>query len=141
MRRQIHGSAWTDSETAECIRGTWTRHGVVIDPHTAVGLLGLRAFREHQSGAAAESPGVVLSTAHPAKFAETVEPLVEHEIPLPPALAHRLKEERQSHPTHSDRADSAPLGPVHVQPHALHEVDKSRIGSRWIESPVKPHPE
>ncbi len=91
MRQKIHGSAWTDEQTSACIRDTWERHGVVIDPHTSVGLLGLRDFQARHPG----GPGVVLSTAHPAKFAETVEPLAGHQIPLPPALALRLEGERQ----------------------------------------------
>jgi threonine synthase len=111
MRQVIHGSAWTDEDTSVCIRDTWDRHGVVIDPHTAVALLGLRDCKLRQpgvsgamSGAMSDSvsgevpggvPGVVLSTAHPAKFAETVEPLLGHEIPLPPALAGRLEGERR----------------------------------------------
>jgi threonine synthase len=91
MRQEIRGSSWTDEETSACIRDIWDRHGVVIDPHTAVGLLGLRDFQKGHPG----QPGVVLSTAHPAKFAETVEPLVGHEIQLPTALARRLDGERQ----------------------------------------------
>jgi threonine synthase len=101
MRRVIHGSAWSDEETSACIRNTWTGHGTIIDPHTAVGLLGLRDYQAGHSGA----PGVVLSTAHPAKFAETVEPLVEREIPLPSALARRLDGERRVVEIHSDFGD------------------------------------
>ena len=90
LRNAVHASAWTDEETSNCIRDTWNRHGKVIDPHTAVGLLGMRAFRARNPG----TSGVVLSTAHPAKFAETVEPLVGHDVPLPANLARRLKGDR-----------------------------------------------
>ncbi len=35
-------SSWTDRETRTCIRDLWRSRGIAIDPHTAVGLLGLR---------------------------------------------------------------------------------------------------
>jgi threonine synthase len=101
MRRVIHASAWSDEETSACIRDTWTQNGVIIDPHTAVGLLGLKDYPAGDAG----TPGVVLSTAHPAKFAETVEPLVGREIPLPGSLARRLDGERQVRAIQSDFGD------------------------------------
>jgi threonine synthase len=36
-------------------------------------------------------PWVVAATAHPAKFPETVEPLVGRRVDAPPALAHLLQ--------------------------------------------------
>ncbi len=79
----LTGSSWTDAETRECIRETWRRRRVAVDPHTAVGLLGLRAELRGRPGAR----GVVLATAHPAKFAETVEPLIGCALPVPPGIA------------------------------------------------------
>ena len=60
------------------IRETWTGAGVLIDPHTAVGVA---AARRHP--APPGSPQVVLSTAHPAKFPDAVE-----EATGEPAAAH-----------------------------------------------------
>ncbi len=48
------------------IRATWERYGVMIDPHTADGLKVALANRE------AGVPMVVLETAQPVKFAETL---------------------------------------------------------------------
>ncbi len=86
-------SSWTDRETRACIRDLWDRRGIAIDPHTAVGLLGLR--RElGRSGPGTH--GVVLATAHPAKFAETVEPLIGQELPIPPGIARVMDRPRCS---------------------------------------------
>ena len=86
-------SSWTDRETRACIRDLWQRRGIAIDPHTAVGLLGLR--RElGRSGPGAQ--GMVLATAHPAKFAETVEPLIGQELPIPPGIARVMDQPRCS---------------------------------------------
>jgi threonine synthase len=63
------------------IRDTWQRFGVLIDTHTADGL---KVAREHhQSGV----PMLVLETALPAKFAETIHEAVGIEAPRPAALA------------------------------------------------------
>ena len=79
----VSGSSWTDDETRNCIRDVWRRTGIVLDPQTAVGLLGLRSELARQPGAR----GIVLATAHPGKFAETVEPLVGRSVPVPPGIA------------------------------------------------------
>ena len=83
----VTGSSWTDDETRDCIRDLWRRRRVAIDPHTAVGLLGLRRELGRRPGAR----GVVLATAHPAKFAETVEPLIGEALPVPPGIARAMR--------------------------------------------------
>ena len=88
----LAGSSWTDRDTRDCIRDLWRRRGIAIDPHTAVGLLGLR----HELGQRPDARGVVLATAHPAKFAETVEPLIGQPIPVPPGIARVLERPRRS---------------------------------------------
>ena len=92
LRPRLTGSSWTDGETRECIRGLWRRRGIAIDPHTAVGLLGLRAEFQRRPGAI----GVVLATAHPAKFAEAVEPLIGCALPVPPGIARVMDRPRRS---------------------------------------------
>ena len=92
LRDWLTGSSWTDRETRACIRDLWQRSGVAIDPHTAVGLPGLRDELRRRPGAR----GVVLATAHPAKFAETVEPLIGEELPVPPGIARVMDLPRHS---------------------------------------------
>jgi threonine synthase len=55
-----------EHETEMTIRNLYAETGVVIDPHTAVGLAAAR----RESGG---EPMIVLSTAHPAKFPEAIE--------------------------------------------------------------------
>jgi threonine synthase len=61
------GAGIGEDETGRTILSTYNQTGVLIDPHTAVGVA---AARKARRGAA---PLVVLSTAHPAKFPEAVE--------------------------------------------------------------------
>ena len=91
LREVLSASAWSDDETRACIRDLWRKRGIAIDPHTAVGLLGLRRELERRPGAR----GVVIATAHPAKFAETVEPLIGESLPVPPGIAKVMERPRR----------------------------------------------
>ncbi|HMB67952.1 MAG TPA: threonine synthase, partial [bacterium] len=76
IRRDLRGSRHDDDETRAAIRDVHARTGYVMDPHTAVGYLGLRAVPRSGGG-----PDVLLSTAHPAKFRESVEPVIGETVP------------------------------------------------------------
>ena len=81
---RVHATSVTDDETKNAIRMVYEETGYVADPHTAVGLEAVRRYREAGGG---DGPFVVLSTAHPAKFPEIVEPVIGQSIPMPSALA------------------------------------------------------
>ena len=81
MRADVRGSRHTDDETRDAIRNVWEGTGRVLDPHTAVGLLGARQARRR-----ADDPAIVLATAHPAKFREVIEPVLGIRVPLPEGL-------------------------------------------------------
>jgi threonine synthase len=95
LRREIRGAAFDDDATRAAIGDVHARTGYVMDPHTAVGWLGLREVR---------GPGVLLATAHPAKFREEVEPVTLAKIPLPPALAACLERESRAETIPADAA-------------------------------------
>jgi threonine synthase len=87
MRRDIAGSRHDDAEVRATIRRVYEERGYLLDPHSAIGYLGLRE-REGQ-------PGICLATAHPAKFAEIVEPIVGHAIDKPAPLLAALASARR----------------------------------------------
>jgi threonine synthase len=82
-----------EEEVAATMTGTLERSGVVIDPHTAVGVAAARRRRP-----ASGSPVVVLATASPAKFPEAVEAATGVHPRLPAHLADLL--ERPERVTH-----------------------------------------
>lgn len=84
MRRLIQGARVTDDETLESMRRVHDETGYVADPHTAVGL---EAVRRARAGGQAGGPVVVLSTAHPAKFPETVAEALGQKPEVPEGLA------------------------------------------------------
>lgn len=77
------GVAVDEAEVRETIRSVWQSSALVIDPHTAVGVAAAR-----RRPAAPGTPHVVLSTAHPAKFPETVEEVLGEPQPQHPRARH-----------------------------------------------------
>ena len=86
LRSDVVGSAHTDEETRRCIADVVDRTSYVLDPHSAVGYLGLEAGHRRWP----QATPIVLATAHPAKFLEVVEPEVGGEVTVPARLAERL---------------------------------------------------
>ena len=95
VQREVWGHGVTDEETLRAMKAVHERYGYVADPHTAVGVLGWEAFRhEHPEPA----QGLVLATAHPAKFADVVAKAIGAAPPLPDRLAAYLKRAKLSLP-------------------------------------------
>jgi threonine synthase len=93
MRRLILGVSVSDAETRETIVKVHGETGYFLDPHSAVGWKGvdkLLAENSPNRRLLSEGPVGVLSTAHPAKFAETVEPLIGP-APLPESLVRAMR--------------------------------------------------
>ncbi|HMB91751.1 MAG TPA: threonine synthase [Rhodothermales bacterium] len=84
MRTLIQGVSVSDADTIASMRRVYEETGYVADPHTAVGLEAVRRFRMRTSG---EDPMIVLATAHPAKFPETVEEALGFSPETPSRLA------------------------------------------------------
>lgn len=87
MRATISGFQVSDEETTDTIRHIYESTGHILDPHTAVGALGLIRYRAQTS---TSLPGVVLATAHPAKFAGVVAQSIGREPEVPPQLVEAL---------------------------------------------------
>lgn len=95
VRREIWGHAATDDETIAQMKSIRDRFGYIADPHTAVGVLGWEAYKQAHSGS---SQGLVLATAHAAKFADVVERAIGTAPPLPDRLAAYLTRQKLSVP-------------------------------------------
>lgn len=77
------GTAIDEADTSRTMRRTLEACGLLIDPHTAVGVAA--ALRDGER--AGRDPLVVLSTAHPAKFPEAVLAATGREPALPDKVA------------------------------------------------------
>lgn len=85
VRRDIAGSRHADDEVKATIRRVHQERGYLLDPHSAIAYLGIKG----QVGRVGQV-GIFLATAHPAKFAEVVEPVIGHAIPKPALLVEAL---------------------------------------------------
>ena len=98
VQKEIWGHGATDEETLAAMKTLHSRFGYISDPHTAVGFLGWEAYKlEH----AEPAQGLVLATAHPAKFADVVRKAIGSAPPLPDRLAAYLKRVKLSLPMSS----------------------------------------
>jgi threonine synthase len=93
VRREIWGHGASNEETLEQMHAVWDRYRYIVDPHTAVGIHAWEAYRKAHPE---PSQGLVLATAHPAKFAEIVQKGIGLAPPLPERLACHLKQPKLS---------------------------------------------
>ena len=102
VQREIWGHGATDEETLGAMKSVHDRYAYIADPHTAVGFLGWEAYK---LGHAEPAQGLVLATAHPAKFADVVKKAIGSAPPLPDRLAGCLQREKLSVPISADYQD------------------------------------
>lgn len=98
--RDVLGASYSDPATRDAIRDVYDRTGYVLDPHSAIGYLGGVEARARLGET--RTPVVFLATAHPAKFREIVEEVLERELPLPEALAAAAEGDELIHRMRAD---------------------------------------
>ena len=79
------GYSFDDEEVVKCISSQAESSDIILDPHSAVGVLAARLHRDKQIDPGI--PIVSLATAHPAKFPKAVERALGQCPPLPDRLA------------------------------------------------------
>ncbi len=93
MQEKINGASFSDEETLAEIQEIHQKHNYILDPHTAVASL---AWKKYQKEIFPDHQGVVLSTAHPAKFCETVQQALGQEPEIPERLQKCLEREKKT---------------------------------------------
>ncbi|HSW39172.1 MAG TPA: threonine synthase [Acidobacteriota bacterium] len=92
MRNELWAAGIDDLETRATIIKAWQRHHLLLEPHGAVGWLGLKRYlNRHPSS----SKAVLVETAHPAKFPEEIEKLLGFSPEIPPGLADIEKKQER----------------------------------------------
>ena len=84
MRENISGLAFDDDETRDAIRAVHELYGYTIDPHGAVAWLAAQVWLE----AVPDAHTILLETAHPSKFIDTMEEVLgKGSVEIPERLA------------------------------------------------------
>lgn len=92
-RREFYALRCSDEDTIATIRNLYDSTGVIIDPHTAVGLHALThsPISNPQHGDYFAGPKVAMACAHPAKFPDVVERAIGVRPALPDFLSDLLE--------------------------------------------------
>ncbi|TGC09146.1 threonine synthase [Methanolobus halotolerans] len=83
LRQDIFSISVTDQQTKTVMKEFFDEYGILIEPHGAVGIKGLRDYRELSMD---NTLAVTLETAHPAKFPGEVRLVIGIEPELPESL-------------------------------------------------------
>ncbi|MEZ4972182.1 MAG: threonine synthase [Cyclobacteriaceae bacterium] len=91
MSKMIRGYAFTDDETRDAMKTVDKGSGYTLDPHGAIGYLGLKKYQTSNP-----VKGVFLETAHPGKFREVVEETLGRKVELPERLSNLITRQKKS---------------------------------------------
>ena len=93
IRKNISGFSYNDKKTKEAIRKLFTSQDYLIDPHSAIGYLGLKEYMEDNDN---NINGIFISTAHSIKFKNVVEDTISSKIKYPNSVIKIMNKEKQS---------------------------------------------
>jgi threonine synthase len=93
IKQVVKGYFTHDDVTKKRMAEVYEKTGYIMCPHTAVGYDGLLQYQKECGDAVT---GVVLSTAHYAKFLPTVEAVIGGKVPVPLRLSELLSKQKKS---------------------------------------------
>src|SRR6056297_1020125 len=104
INSEIIGAAYTDEQTKMKIKEVFQKHHYLLDPHGAVGFLALEEIKK-KDPRYPNNKGITWETAHPTKFKNEMENIVEQSLVPPLRLKKRfqLKEHFQRLPNQYDK--------------------------------------
>lgn len=92
LSEELSSFSFSDEETKKAIFEVRQQYNYVMDPHGAVGYLGLQKFLTKNP----DYFGVFLETAHPVKFLETVEEVIKEKVEIPAPIKAVMRKEKES---------------------------------------------
>lgn len=96
---EISGCRYSDEQIAAAMRNCYKANGYILDPHGACGWQALK------DGLKPGETGIFLETAHPAKFLDKVESILDTKVEIPQKLQEFMKGTKQSVPMTKEFAD------------------------------------
>ena len=92
LKKDFFSYSFTDSETKIGIKKIFEKYGYILDPHGAIGYLGLKKNIKKSR----DDIGVFLETAHPIKFSESVEKIINKKVVIPERIKKVLEGKKKS---------------------------------------------
>ena len=93
IKKIIKAYSFNDDQTREAIKDIYNKNNYLMDPHSAIGYLGIKSYLSNHS---TNASGIFLSTAHPIKFKEQVEKSIGKEISVPSRLKDIMGKSKRS---------------------------------------------
>ena len=93
LKNDMNCWSFNDNSTKQCIIETMNSKQYLLDPHSAIGLLGLQKYMKEISF---NINAIFLGTAHPGKFADIIEPIIKKHVIIPETLSNVIKKEKKS---------------------------------------------
>ena len=92
FKKDFSSFSFTDAETEIALQKIYKNSGYIAEPHGAIGFLGLKKELQNYPN----SIGIFLETAHPIKFLDVVEPILNVKLPIPTQIESVLNKEKLS---------------------------------------------
>jgi len=91
VKKNIASYTFTDAETELAMREVMQKYNYVLEPHAAIGYL---AWQKYVSETKTPATGIILGTAHAAKFYDDVVRIINSKINVPESLQNILQKEK-----------------------------------------------
>ena len=92
FKKDFSSFSFSDTETEIALQTIYNSSGYIAEPHGVVGYLGLKKELENHPS----DIGIFLETAHPIKFLDVVESLLNVKLPIPSQIQSVLNKEKLS---------------------------------------------
>ncbi|ABS30550.1 MAG: threonine synthase [Candidatus Sulcia muelleri] len=93
IKKLVSAYSFSDKETFEIIKSIWENYKYIMDPHGAIGYLGLKQFIKNKKN---NKKNIFLSTAAPVKFLDKISKGIDQKISLEKKVIKLLKKEKKS---------------------------------------------
>ena len=92
LKNNLSSYSFSDKETKAAMAEIYNKYNYVSDPHGAVGYLGAKAYLKSNL----EAHCIFLETAHPTKFLDVVEEVIQQKQDLPQQIEAIIGKEKVS---------------------------------------------
>jgi threonine synthase len=92
LKNKVSSCSISDSVTKETLLSVFNEQQYLCDPHGAVAYKALQDYLQNNPN----DKGIFLETAHPVKFYDVVEPIINQPVPIPESIQEQLKLEKKS---------------------------------------------
>jgi threonine synthase len=98
LKNVVSGDTIHDDETKTTLLDVFQQYNYLLDPHGAVAYTALQNYLLDYP----DKKGVILETAHPVKFYDVIEPVINQAVPIPTSVAEQMKKEKSSYKIEAD---------------------------------------